>query len=361
MAQLHQSRMTSEQRLNALMNYRKPDRVPIFGVGIRFCLLNCGYTFNELFTDQQKTFNAVRWTCEQYEWEPLLRDGGHTVTGSWDFGAKMKMPDSPYSGAISVETPAVQTEEEVWNLRLPDPTSAGAISQRMEFCRLQDREGWPITFFARSPFTMAANICGVEQFARWLIKKPELCDRLMRMALEHTLNVLQYWVNTFGAEKIVYYMSSPTESNQVISPRHLQIYALPYHKELHQRLRVIGVNKFMFHMCGEQNLNMPYLGGFASSVDGWPHPSILSFGAEVNLKYAAECFPDDIIMGNIEPALIQTGTPQQVYEECRLCIEKGKKFRGGFILGPGCELPPKAPPYNVWMLTKAANDFGWYE
>lgn len=34
---------------------------------------------------------------------------------------------------------------------------------------------------------------------------------------------------------------------------------------------------------------------------------------------------------------------------------------GGFAFGPSCELPPKAPPYNVWVMRKAINDFGWYE
>ena len=70
---------------------------------------------------------------------------------------------------------------------------------------------------------------------------------------------------------------------------------------------------------------------------------------------------DDIIMGNVEPAVIQTGTPEEVYELSRICIEKGKKHRAGFILAPGCELAAKAPPYNVWMMRKAIDDFGWYE
>ena len=123
----------------------------------------------------------------------------------------------------------------------------------------------------------------------------------------------------------------------------------------------MGVNKFYFHICGEQNLNLPHLAEFASSADGWPHPSILSFGHEVDLNDAAKYFPDDIIMGNIEPAVIQTGTPQQVYELCRIAIEKGKRIAGGFILAPGCGMPPRAPAYNVWMLTKAVNDLGWYD
>jgi uroporphyrinogen decarboxylase len=324
-------------------------------------MINCGYTLTELETDPQKYWNALRWTCEQYGWESLWQHAGPTVLGSWDFGAKMMMPDSPYAMAIAVDSNAVRTEDDVWKLKLPDSKIAGAIPKRMEFSRLQDDVGWPITFLASSPFTIATEICGVELFAKWLMKNPQLCDRLMRMALDHTLNVLQYWIDTFGAEKMVYHTGSPSEANQLFSPRHIQEYALPYHKELHQRLRVMGVNQLHFHICGEQNLNLPFLAELASSADGWPHPSIISFGQEVDLDDAAKYFPDDIIMGNVEPAVIQAGTPQQVYEHCKACIEKGRNFRGGFILSPGCVLPPKAPPYNVWMITKAINDFGWYE
>ena len=65
-------------------------------------------------------------------------------------------------------------------------------------------------------------------------------------------------------------------------------------------------------------------------------------------------------MGNLEPAIIQTGTPGEVYEASREVIEKGKKLSGGFIFAPGCEMPPKTPIENVKMMTKAADDFGWY-
>jgi len=356
-----QGRTNCNERLNALFNYQKPDRVPIFPLGEPFCMINCGYTLTELQTEPLKYWNALRWSSEQYGWEPQYQHIAHTVLGSWDFGAKMKMPDSSYAMAIAVDTYAVKTEDDVWNLQMPDPKTAGAIPRRVEFSKLQDEAGWPITFQSRSPFTMAADICGVEQFARWLMKKPQLCDRLMRMAIEHTLNVLQYWVDTFGAENICYFMTSPSEANQIFSPRQIKEYAVPYHKEFHQRRQAMGINQFYFHICGEQNLNLPYLSELASSGDGWPHPSILSFGHEVDLEDAAKYFPEDIIMGNIEPAVIQTGTPQQVYEYCRICIEKGKRIRGGFILAPGCGLPPKSPSYYVWIMTKAVNDFGWYE
>ncbi len=356
-----QDRVTHRERMHALYNYQKPDRIPIFGGAGNFSMINAGYTLTELQTDPQKAFNAMQWTCEQYGWEPERQVFAHTVLGSWDFGATMKMPDSAYAMAISVETSAVKTEEDVWNLKMPAPKTAGAIPKRMEYSKFQEKDGMLITFFTRSPFTTAADICGLEQFCRWMPKKPEVCDKLLRMSIDHIFEVLQYWVDTFGAEKIFYQLSSPSESNQIISPQHFLEYALPYHKEFHKRMRAMGVNQFMFHICGEQNLNLPYLAEFASSADGWPHPSILSFGHEVDLSKAAKYFPDDIIMGNVEPTVFQTGTPQQVYEHCRICIEKGKKIPGGFILASGCEMPPRAPAYNVWMMTKAVNDFGWYD
>ena len=49
------------------------------------------------------------------------------------------------------------------------------------------------------------------------------------------------------------------------------------------------------------------------------------------------------------------------FESARKDEEKGKKHKRGFALAPGCELPPQSPPYNVWMMAKAVNDFGYYD
>ena len=65
-------------------------------------------------------------------------------------------------------------------------------------------------------------------------------------------------------------------------------------------------------------------------------------------------------MGNIELALLQLGKPEQIYEACRVILEKGKRHKRGFAIAPGCELSPPTPPYNVWMVAKAINDFGYF-
>ena len=72
-------------------------------------------------------------------------------------------------------------------------------------------------------------------------------------------------------------------------------------------------------------------------------------------------FLNDIIMGNLEPGIIQTKTPEDVYEATKHVIEEGKTIANGYIFSPGCELPPKAPIENVREITTAVNDFGRYE
>jgi len=206
------------------------------------------------------------------------------------------------------------------------------------------------------PWEVASSMCRVDQLCRWVMRKPDLAHRLLRLATDFMVQVAQYWVDTFGPERLLFFTAHAQTSNQIISPKIFEGFCLPYIKEHHEKILAMGCKHILCHICGEQNMNLPY---WAQVPMG--DPGIASFGHEVDLDVASKYFPNDIIMGNVEPAVIQTGTPAQVYELTRICIEKGRKHAGGFMLAPGCEMPPRAPSYNVWTMMKAVSDFGWYE
>lgn len=353
---LKQDRMSSAERIDSLFNYRRPDHVPITMIAPTFSCRNAGLPVRVAYSDPQLNFYAMQWAAEQYAWDQAPQIVRHTVVEAMDFGGDVRLPEGEYEGALMVKSYPVKSESDVEGLKMPEPDKTGMIGIAAELGRLQEAHGLPVTFVSRSPFTIASNVCGLQQFCKWLIKKPELCERLMKAAFDHTFNVLRYWADTFGAEKIFVFMSSPSESNQVISPKQFEKFALPYHLLYHERLKALGIKRFYFHVCGEQNLNLPSL----ADAPPWEHPAILSFGHEVDLETAAQRFPKDIICGNIEPAIIQTGSPQQVYELARATLEKGKGIPGGFILSAGCELPVASPAANVFAITKAVDDFGWY-
>ncbi len=353
--------MTSIERLNALLSNQPVDRVPVWLwlASAPFAARNVGYTIASSYADPETSFWSQIWTQEMYDSDDIPRPSfGGTVKGTWAFGGEIKLPTGEYSQApIAVRYP-VQSEEDAWNLLLPeDITQAGPIPLLMQFSKMQQAHGLPVFMPCDSPVETVRSICGVETLCRWLIKKPEVVYRLLRLATDFQLEVANYWVETFAPDCIVAQNGAPTTSNQVVSPKHFETFFLPYQIELHEKVLAMGVRHFYCHICGDQNLNLPYWAQVPMGT-----PGIVSFGHEVKLATAIEYFGDTcIITGNIEPAVIQVGTHQQVYELCRQCIEEGKNAPRGYILMPGCSLPPMAPPYNVYMMTKAANDFGWYK
>jgi uroporphyrinogen decarboxylase len=164
-------------------------------------------------------------------------------------------------------------------------------------------------------------------------------------------------VDTFGQGRVLARSAAPTESNYLISPRQFEEFALPYLKELHQGALAMGVTAIYCHICGEHNKNLSL---WAQIPMG--NPGMLSFGHEVEIATAARYFPDQIIAGNVDPQLIARGSPAEVYELCRAAIEAGKRHcQSGFVLMPGCEIPPTTPPYNVYVMGKAAEELGWYD
>jgi len=361
MASEKKARMTDRERIEAMLKRKKPDRVPVWPIGYPgFAVVNAGYTIAEAYNNPEKAFKAERWCCEQYGWvfTPLFFYASY---GGWEFGGEIKWPSSKFDQAPIITRYPVEAEEDIWNLTGPDVKKAGFIPLLTEFNKLslQERlnnEPFYVMVPIGSSFTIAGNICGPEKLCKWLLKKPEVAHRLLRLATDHSLDLFQYWKKNFGTEGLLAFTGEPTASNQLISSKQFEKFVFPYLKELFEKILALGYKHIYCHICGEQNTNLPF---WAQLPMG--DPGIVSIGHEIDLLKAAEHFPNDIILGNLEPGIIQTGTPEEVYEASKAVIEKGKKCSGGFAFSPGCELPPMAPPLNVWMMTKAANEFGWYE
>jgi len=352
---MRQQKMTNKERIERLLSGRPLDRVPLYPFILGFCARNVGYPLATIYNDSQKSFEAQLWTQEQYgfDWGPVY---GYASYGTWEFGGEIKMPESGYEQAPTHITVPVQSEADVDRLKLPDVRRAGCLPLAMEFSRLQAKQGTPITLVFGGNFTIAGNICPVDKLCRWILKKPELAHQVLRLATDHIVDAVKYWADTFGGERVITQIWEPLASNDIISPKQFERFVLPYMQESSEKILDMGVRHIFYHICGEQNLNLPY---WAQVPMG--NPGICSVGSQIEITTAIEYLGDRaIIAGNIEPHILQTGTPQQVYELCQKAIEAGKKAPRGFMLMSGCETPPDTPPYNVYMMRKAIDDFGWY-
>jgi uroporphyrinogen decarboxylase len=351
--------MTEKQRIEALLHHQKPDRVPIWPFAYNgFAVIYNNLPIADAYTNPEACYHAMRKTCQDFGWVffPAMM---YASMGAWEFGGEVRMPSGDYDQAPMVTRYPIEKDEDVYNLKWPGPGSGffPIASRYSELARQEKFDNAPfnITIAAGVAFSLACNIAGTERFLKWLIKKPELAHYLIRKISDWELAGLPKQHEMLGIDGVLGMCGSATTSNQLISPKQFAEFALPSIKEGQEKMRALGYKTTYTHICGEQNLNLPYWAQVPFGA-----PGIISVGHEIKLETAAKYFPNDIILGNLEPAIVQTGTPEEVYEATRRVVEEGKKILGGYIFSTGCDLPPRSPIENIRMMTKAVNDFGWY-
>ncbi|MCP4630244.1 MAG: hypothetical protein GY850_43050 [bacterium] len=327
----------------------------LWGAVPSFAVQNAGYPAAAAYNDPQKSFEAQIETIAQFGEDGIPRmavGGASDVT--WAFGGELKWPADEYSMAPTATRHPVNSEDEVQDLALPDDiAAAGPLPLYLDFARLCQKNGLPVFPFITSPIEGARSLCGPEFLMRWMIKEPDLAHRLLRLATGYSAAVVRLFADTFPPADILTYLAAPTASNQMLSPKFFETFVLPYQKELHEKILETGIRHIYCHICGEQNRNLPM---WADIPMG--DPGIVSFGHEVAIETAVKFFGSDcIIAGNIEPAIIHLGQPDEVYRLSMAALAQGSRSPRGYILIPGCGIPPNVPTQNLLMLKKAATDF----
>lgn len=356
-----QTAMTNKQRIEALLRREKPDRVPIWPFSyVSFAGLYTGMSITDCYQQPEQVLQAQRKVCDDFDWvfQPSF---GYASYGAWEFGGEIKFPTGRFGMAPTVVKYPVETPEEVFNLKTPDLLKAGMMPLLRRFSSAVGKSGFDdmpfsgTTAGACTSFSLAGNLCGPERLLRWMIKAPDAAHHLIRFATDHVLFLAEAGMKARGTEGILPRGGEPTSANQLISPRQFGTFAFPYLRESHERLLAMGYKHLYCHICGEHNDNL-HLWEKISFGD----PGFISIGHEITLETAARSFPNDIIVGNLDPAIIQTGTPDEIYQATRKNIEDGKQLSNGYVFSPGCDMPPRVSKEQVMAMTRAVNDHGYY-
>jgi uroporphyrinogen decarboxylase len=347
-------KMSSRERWDALVRGDELDRVPCLQFILGHTAVVSGKPIAKVYDDAAASIDCQRHAMEMYGYDGLVLHGWANAGGA-ELGGEIEFPYRKYTGAPMMKKNPVQNEEDARNLRVPaDITTAGTIPVALAFSRLQYELGMPCTVQVGSPLTWAGSVCGEERLMLWLIKKPELVHHVLRVITDLILKKAELWVKEFGPERIMAF-DLCIETNRLYSPKQFETFSFPYLKEIHDKVSNMGVGIFLSHICGEQNRNLPYWSQLSYGKRG-----MVSVGREVALATASAAFPQNVIMGNVDPVTIQEGTPEEVLVLCKACIAEGKDHPGGYALMSGCEVPPQAPPVNVSQMVKACREYGRY-
>jgi len=97
---------------------------------------------------------------------------------------------------------------------------------------------------------------------------------------------------------------------------------------------------FCYHNCGSAASDM--MGAFAT-LDA----DIFHFGNVVDIEKACRSLPKDkVIMGNVDPVLFRTGTPETVAGDTKRAYNLCNQYEN-FIISTGCDVPAASSWENI--------------
>jgi hypothetical protein len=122
----------------------------------------------------------------------------------------------------------------------------------------------------------------------------------------------------------------------------------PYVKELTAQVDAAGLIPIL-HFDSDWTRDLPRL------LELPAKKCVLSLDSMTDIRKARQVLGDHMcIMGDVPPALLSSGTPEQVFEHCtKLVKDIGPT---GYILQSGCDIPVDAPLENVKAMADAAED-----
>jgi uroporphyrinogen decarboxylase len=231
--------MTERERIEALLERKKPDRVPLWPFAPHgFAAIYSHLSLTDAYTNPEACYHAQRQTCRDFGWVffPWI---GYASMGAWEFGGEIRMPDGEYDQAPMVIRYPVEKDEDVYHLNWPGP-DAGFYPVARRFSELArkerlDNEPFNASIGAGGGFGMACNIVGLDRFLKWLIKKPELAHYLIKTLSDKSLEGLTRQAETLGTEGVIGFSGGPTSSNDLISPQQFEKFVLPFQVELHEK------------------------------------------------------------------------------------------------------------------------------
>lgn len=340
--------MTPREVIFTTFELRKTERVPValFGGGM-FTMYNTGNSFKSLAEDAKGMADMIISFSKRSLSDVVYVGSGYNNFHAAALGGRIRYREI---GAPDLEEPLVNTETDLDGLdleKLKDSPTVRAIWEATEMVSRVIGEEFVVTATAWGPFTLGAQIFGVEKMMKGTFKNPDLVKRVVDFAAD--LNIKFYSGLVEGRIIKMISLADPAASGDLISRKQFENFALPYLQKVTSWARTKGI-KVLVHICGNTSDRLdlfPKMGADCISLDH--KVDIAKAKSELSGKI---CFA-----GNINPVgVLNNGTSSDVEEASRKCIEIAG-LGGGFILMPGCDIPPTVPIKNVEAFVNIAR--GW--
>jgi uroporphyrinogen decarboxylase len=326
----------------------RPERVPVtlFGAGM-WSIHRFGSTFKDLSRDPQKMADMLVQMAGVLLCDVVYAGSGYNNFHASALGGRIKFREM---GAPDLEDHFVATEEDLLKLNLSGIDSDEVIETVRKALRITKSkigDEYVVTMTAWGPYTLAARFVGEEAMMKATFKKPEFVEKAVDFAADLLIHLYAPLVEDGTLDVIS--VADPTASGDLISKKQFERFALPYLKKFTDWAKSKNVHTLV-HICGNTTDRLdlfPLTGASCISLD---HKT--DIGKAKEALHGKMCFG-----GNVDPVKIMLqGTVHDVEDACKTVIQTAGTD-GGFVLMPGCDIPPTVPYENIQNFIRIAREW----
>lgn len=341
--------MNSIERTMRTLYFQPVDRVPVdlhnFMVTPRFLDVT---NFGDFFRDGEAMAEAQIKAWKRYGHDVLLVENG-TAALAEACGVEVEYLDE--SAPVS-KKPAINSLDEVDQLKVPDPYKDPLLSELLKATRIVVEEIGDKAFIMgradQGPFSLACELRGMSNFlldlamGKELDKVYQLLEFCRKVAERYALAQIEQGAHATS-------IGDSPSGPDVVSPKYYRQYAYPYVKTLVNNLKKKNVI-LAYHICGNCTSiieDMVTTGAAILEIDQKTDQKVSKMAAAGKTT----------LLGPVDPSgVMANGTPEIVTEKCIEALDNLSPG-GGFILGPGCALPPTTPDENIDAMIAAARNY----
>ncbi|MEE9595013.1 MAG: uroporphyrinogen decarboxylase family protein [Candidatus Hydrothermarchaeales archaeon] len=337
--------MNAKEVVNEAFDLGEPERVPatLFGGGV-WTIFNSGNNFLSFKGKPEKYAEVVLETQRKLDSDIVYMGSGYNNFHAAALGGKMKMREV---GAPDLEAPLVNEPEDLEELDLLGVDEDDVIATVRDATRIVAKnigDEFAVTVTAWGPFTLAAQLRGVERLMFGIYKQPDFVRKITDFSAEVVKKFYQPLIDDGVIEMVS--IAEPTASGDLISRKHFEEFALPTLKKMIGDFKAKGVSTLL-HICGNTRDKIDLIGNTGADC--------FSMDSKVDLAFAKEQLEGKMcIAGNVDPvAVMSLGGAEGVRKASEKCIHAAASG-GGYVLMPGCDIPHTVPYDNIKALMEVA-------
>ena len=340
--------MTSRETIIKAYEGGKTGRVPVtlFGAGM-WSIKDYGTTFKDLSLDAEKMADMLVSMSGKLLCDIVYAGSGYNNFHASALGGGIKFREM---GAPDLEGHIISTEEDLLKLdvsRVDTDEVINTVKKALKETKSKIGDEYVVTLTAWGPYTLGARLVGEETMMKATFKKPDFVHKVVDFATGLLIHLYEPVVSDGTLEVIS--IADPTASGDLISRKQFEKFALPYLKKFTDWAKSKNAHTLV-HICGNTTDRLdlfPLSGASCISLD---HKTDIAKAKEV--LHGKMCFG-----GNVDPVKIMLqGSVQDVEDACRQVIQTAGTD-GGFVLMPGCDIPPTVPYENIQKFIQVAREW----